>query len=346
MRATIIHTAYDILFPQFQNRVHQNEPLASHCAFGVGGLADIWVSLASHQELEALIRVCATHQWPLLVVGEGRNVIFADEGVHGIVARLDLQNYEVDPQGDGTATLIAEAGVRWPKIAHVLGASGWAGLEFGIGIPGTLGAGLISNAGAHNQELGQALEWIEVLDARSCNTENYDTFVPLVRQRYLREDLDLSYRHSRFRMNRYTHLDEQSKLIFPERHLIEPAEIVTKLGLRLRREDPQQLADRIHHYTQERRTYEPLAPKTGSIFKDTPEHRAQDLIAQAGLQGKTLGKAQVNEHNANYITNTGGATARDILSLIVEVHRQVLAHSGINLALNVEILGEWPERKV
>jgi UDP-N-acetylmuramate dehydrogenase len=292
-------------------------------------------------ELEALIRACTIHQWPLLLVGGGRNIIFADTGVRGIVARIDSQNYEIEEHTNNTATLIADAGVRWSRLLQQLQPSGWGGLEFGIGIPGTLGAGLISNVGAHNQDLGQTLEWIDVLDARFCNTGKHDMFVPLVKRHYAREDLDLGYRHSRFRANRYTHLDTNGKLIFPTRQMIEPAEIVIRLGLRLQRKDSQEIAALSHQYIQERQAHEPAIPRTGPIFKDPPGHLAKDLIAQVGLAGKTIGNAKVNEQNANYIANRGGATAREIMLLITVIHQQVLAQSGIDLMLNVEILGEW-----
>src|SRR5262249_8696926 len=126
------------------------------------------------------------------------------------------------------------------------------------------------------------------------------------------------------------------------RQLIEPAEMVIRLGLRLQRKDPQQLADLSKQYIQERQAQEPALPKTGPIFKDPSDHLAKDLIAQAGLAGKTSGNAKINEQNPNYIANLGGATATEIMSLIVMAHQAVLAQSGIDLMLNVEILGEWP----
>jgi UDP-N-acetylmuramate dehydrogenase len=334
--------AYNVLHPLLQERIHVQEPLAQHCSFGVGGSADIWVDLETLAELESLIRACTIHQWPLLLVGGGRNIIFADSGVRGIVATIDAQHYEIEEHPDNTATLIADAGVRWSQLLQQLQPLGWGGLEFGIGIPGTLGAGLISNVGAHNQDLGQTLEWIDVLDARFCNTGKHDVFVPLVKRHYVREDLDLGYRHSRFRADRYTHLDANGKLVFSARQLIEPAEIVVRLGLRLQRKDPEQLATLSNQYIQERQAHEPAISKTGPIFKDPPGRLAKDLIAQAGLGGKTTGQAKINEQNANYITNQGGATAAEIMSLITVAHQQVLAQSGIDLALNVEILGEWP----
>jgi UDP-N-acetylmuramate dehydrogenase len=124
--------------------------------------------------------------------------------------------------------------------------------------------------------------------------------------------------------------------------LIEPAEMVIRLGLRLQRRDPQELANLSNQYMQERQAHEPALPKTGPIFKDPPGHLAKDLVAQADLGGKTIGQAQIVEQNANYIVNLGGATAQDIMSLIIMAHQRVLARSGIDLMLNVEALGEWP----
>lgn len=333
--------AYTVLHPLFQERPHLHEPLAQHCSFGVGGPADIWLTLETTAELESLIRVCTIHSWPLLLVGGGRNIIFADDGVRGVVARIDAQRYEIEEHADNTATLITDAGVHWSRLLEDLLPLGWAGLEFGIGIPGTLGAGLVSNAGAHNQDLGQALEWIDVLDARFCNTGAHNVFVPLVKRHYVREDLDLGYRHSRFRADRYTRLDPDGKLVFAARQMIEPAEMVIRLGLRLHREDSQRLAALCVQYIQERQAHEPTLPKTGPIFKDPSDHLAKDLIAQADLAGKIIGKAQINGQNANYIVNLGGATAKEIMSLIVMAHQRVLAQHGVDLMLNVEILGAW-----
>jgi UDP-N-acetylmuramate dehydrogenase len=335
--------AYKVLHPHFPGLLQVQEPLADHCSFGVGGAAEIWLTLSSPHELEVLLRACTIHQWPVLLVGEGRNILFADAGVRGIVARIDWQQYEIEER---TATLIADAGVRWSKLLPELQVLGWAGLEFGIGIPGTLGAGLVSNVGAHHRDLGQALQWIDVLDARTCNTGQFDIFVPLVKRRYAREDLDLGYRHSRFRLNRMTHIDANGTLVFPSRKLIEPEEIVLRLALQLQRKDPQQIAALSERYIQERQTQEPALPKTGPVFKDPPNSRAKDLIAQAGLAGKTIGNAQITEHNANYIANLGGATAQEILSLILMAHQQVLAQSEIDLLLNLELLGEWSDSNI
>ena len=334
-------TVYNELHPYFQKRVRQHEPLARHAAFGVGGPADVWLSLESQEELLDLVRLCAQEHWPLLVVGNGTNILFADAGVRGIVAHIALGSYRIEERSDGTALLLAEAGVSWPRLVHELAPLGWSGLEFGIGIPGTLGGGVISNAGAHNDELGRVLAWIEVLDARGCNAAGEDQIGVAVMRRYVRDELDLGYRHSRFREQRQVRFDEQGQLIPAPRGMIEPAEIITRLLIHLHHEEPQQLRKTLVQYKQDRQMTEPSQRHAGSIFKDPPGDEASHLIDQAGLRGKTHGKAQIAERNANYIVNVGEAEAADVAALIMEVHQAVLERCGVDLELDVELHGEW-----
>lgn len=336
-----IDRAYNELRSLFQGRVRRQEPLARHCAFGVGGVADVWVSLETMKELMGLVSLCAEQRWPLLIVGNSTNVLYADGGVRGIVARVALGGYRIEEQSDSSALLVAEAGVGWPRLLHELAPLGWGGLEFGVGIPGTLGGGVISNAGAHNSELGRVLDWIEVLDARgSNNAAEGELSYPIVR-RYLHDELDLGYRYSRFREKRQAHFDKQGQLIPASRTMIEPSEIIMLLGLHLHREDPQKLRALIAEHKQYRRQVEPPQRHAGTIFKDPAGNEASKLIEQAGLKGKTHGKARMSEHNTNYIVNLGGASATDIAALITEVHQRVLEQSGVNLELDVELRGEW-----
>ncbi len=335
--------AYEVLHPSFHQRVRLHEPLAQHSSFGVGGPADLWLTIETQQELSDLIILCTKHQWPLLIVGAGSNILFADAGVRGIVASLAMSHYHIEEQPDGSALLVAEAGVRWAHVLEQLAPLGWGGLEFAVGIPGTLGAGIISNVGAHKQNVGQALEWIEVLDARSGTyVQTESVFFPvIVLRRYHIEDIDLGYRHSRFREQRITYIDPPGHLVFPRRGLIEPAEVVVTLALRLHRQDPAVLAALLEQNIHDRKQADPEQRHLGSIFKNPPGTTARKLIEQAGLAGKMQGNAQISTHNANYIVNLGSVTAADIAALIVEAHQQVLAQSGIHLSLNVELLGEW-----
>lgn len=335
--------AYDTLHPHFQDRVRLDEPLAKHSSFGVGGPADIWLSVEQRQELHDLVSLCAQQGWPLLVVGAGSNILYADAGVRGIVASIAMHNYHLEDESEQSALLVAEAGVRWGPLLKELLPLGWGGLEFALTIPGTLGAGVISNVGTRNRNLGQALEWIEVLDARNCNRESNEPliFPVLVDIRYQRDTVDLGYRHSRFRNQRLTSIDTEGKLVLPQRHLVDPAELVVTLALRLQRQDPAALLALAQQQTRERDEHDPEQRHAGSIFKDPSGTTARALIEQTGLAGKTCGSAQIATRNANYIVNAGGATASDIAALIIDTHQHVLAQAGIHLEPNVELLGEW-----
>ena len=160
-------------------------------------------------------------------------------------------------------------------------------------------------------------------------------------RRYLHDELDLGYRHSRFRQQRQVRFDKQGHLVLPPRGMIEPAEIIVLLGIHLHRSATQELSANIAQYKQHRKLTEPAQRHAGTVFKDPPGEEASHLIDQVGLRGKTLGKAQISERNANYIVNWGGAQAADVAALIMEAHRRVLQQLAVDLELDVELLGEW-----
>ncbi|QBD81193.1 UDP-N-acetylmuramate dehydrogenase [Ktedonosporobacter rubrisoli] len=332
-----VEAAYTELQSHFGKRALRNEPLARHSTFGVGGPADIWVSLETSEELVGLVTMCSEQRWPLLLVGNGTNVLYADAGIRGIVARIALNSYKIEEEGAGTARLFAGAGVSWPRLLNELAALGWGGLEFGPGIPGTLGGAVISNAGAHNSDLGQVLEWVSVLDARECEER---AVAPVVR-RYRQAELDLSYRHSRFRAQRRIQFDEQGYPIAAERRLIEPAEIIMQVEVRLRREEPEKLRAIIAEHKQHRKRTQPPQQSAGSVFKNPPGDYSGRLIEAAGLRGMMYGKAQISERHANFIVNTGGARAADVAALIREARNRVHEQFGVDLELEVELRGEW-----
>src|SRR5258707_9408131 len=113
-----VEIAYAELRSHFGERVRRDEPLARHSTFGVGGPADVWISLDSPADLVVLVTVCAERRWPILCVGNGTNMLFADAGERGIVARIAINNYKVADYGDGTALLLAGAGVSWPRLLN------------------------------------------------------------------------------------------------------------------------------------------------------------------------------------------------------------------------------------
>jgi UDP-N-acetylmuramate dehydrogenase len=214
---------------------------------------------------------------------------------------------------------------------------GWGGLEFGPGIPGTLGGGVVSNAGVHGHDLGEILEWVDVVDARLSEER---ALAPTV-VRYQHNELELSYRHSRFRAQRRVQFYEEGNPIAAPRKLIEPAEIVMQLGIRLQRNDTQQLRSTIEEHKQYRKRTQPPQQSAGSVFKNPPGDYAGRLIEAVGLKGISSGGAQISERHANFIVNVGGARADHVAALIKEAHRRVYERFGVNLELEVELRGEW-----
>lgn len=330
-----VENIYQELYPRYQGRVRRNEPLSRHGTFGVGGPADVWVTLERSEEVLDLVSLCRVREWPLLLVGNGTNVLYADAGARGIVARLALNEYSIEERADGSGLLIAGAGVSWPRLLNELAALGWGGLEFGPGIPGTLGGGVISNAGAHFGNIGEVLEWADVVDARAIGGD-----VPEVRH-YTHGELDMSYRHSRFRSQRRIAFDDEGQPVVAPRELIEPVEIIVRLGVRLHRADPQILRQKIEEFKQHRKRTQPPQQSAGSVFKNPAGDYAARLIEQAGLKGYTFGKARISERHANFIVNAGGASAADVVALVVEARKRVKEQFGVELELEVELRGSW-----
>jgi UDP-N-acetylmuramate dehydrogenase len=153
--------------------------------------------------------------------------------------------------------------------------------------------------------------------------------------------MDLSYRHSRFRSQRRIYFDDEGRPVVAPRELIEPAEIITRLGIRLHRADPQELRARIEEFKQHRKRTQPPQQSAGSVFKNPEGDYAARLIEQAGLKGHAHGKARISERHSNFIVNSGGASAADVVALIVEARRRVKEQFKVDLELEVELRGAW-----
>ncbi|HEY7347429.1 MAG TPA: UDP-N-acetylmuramate dehydrogenase [Ktedonobacterales bacterium] len=327
--AEMTHT----LRQRFGARVRLNEPLARHGTFGVGGPADAWLAIDNEGDLIDLVSLAAGARWPLMLVGNGTNLLYTDAGVRGIVVQNALSTWALTDLGDGTAQLVGGAGVNLPKLVNDLAAQGWGGLEWGAGVPGSLGGAVISNAGAHGSNLSDTLQSARILDTHNLETGPQVHDYPLA-------VLQMAYRDSRFRARRRVEFDNQGRPLPPPRALIEPAEIVTSVTCRLRREAPETLKARVAHYKQHRKETQPPQASAGSVFKNPPGDYSGRLIEAAGLKGKQIGKAQLSSRHANFIVNLGGARAADILALIALARATVRERFGVELELEIELRGE------
>jgi len=319
----------------FGTRVRADEPLARHGTFGVGGPADAWITVTGEADLLRLVRLAQEHAWPLLLIGNGTNALFSDAGARGIVARMDIEEWHIAAEDTDAALLVAGAGVSLPKLINDLAARGFAGLEWGAGVPGTIGGAVVSNAGAHGACVADTIQSARVLFADAGEAaEAHVRELPAA-------ELELAYRRSRFREEREIVFDAAGRPTPPPRALLEPPRMIVGATFRLRRDDPDAIRERVRKYRQHRKETQPPQPSAGSVFKNPPGDYSGRLIEAAGLKGTRIGKAQISPRHANFIVNTGGATSADVMALIALARRTVYERFGVALELEVELRGDW-----
>ena len=283
--------------------VRLNVPLAPMVGYRVGGPADALAEPRNREQLQEMLRFCATHQVPVFILGEGANLLIADEGVPGVVIRLRRCCQELYHEGTrvyvGTGRLVSEL-VEYCET-HDL-----AGIEFMSGIPGTVGGALRMNAGAFVGEIGDRVVTIDALDmAGNAMTIS-------------RDEAGFGYRRAEGLQDK----------------------ILLGTWLQLEKGDRAQLRAAREDYLKRRASKQPLEyPSCGSVFKRPPGDYAGRLIEAAGLKGLRIGNAQVSPKHANFIVNLGNATAADIFAVIQAVQRNVYRQFGVWLELEVKLVG-------
>ena len=293
----------------FGKRVRFAEPLRRHTSFRIGGPADVWVEVADAEEIRRVQAIAAAADLPLFILGGGTNVLVSDRGVRGIVMHLGRAMASLDWRANGVGSHVrAGAAVPFKRVVNEAIARTLAGLEFAEGIPGTIGGGLLMNAGAFGGEISQVIEYVEGVDAGGTA------------QRLPRNVLRFGYRQ--FDLPKGFIVTHMEFLLRPG----ERATIVTKRAAAKRR----------------REAHQPLGyPNAGSIFKNPPGEFAGRLIEAAGLKGHRHGGAMVAEQHANFIVNAGDATAADVRAVMAEVARRVWEMQGIRLEPEIKLVGDW-----
>ena len=281
-----------------------NEPMSRHTTFRVGGPADVMAFPESAEQLCAVLEAAKVCGVPVLVMGNGSNMIVRDGGIRGLVVVLGERFAKIDVNG---TEIIAQAGASLARVAATAQAAGLTGLEFSSGIPGTLGGGCAMNAGAYGGQLSDVL-----VDARVYLNGEIRTLTL--------EEMQMGYRST-----------------LPLRE----GGIVLEARFALKEDDGEAIMARMKDLNARRRDKQPLNfPSAGSTFKRPEGYFAGALIEQAGLKGASVGGAQVSEKHAGFIVNTGNATAKDITDLIAHVQRVVLEKFGVRLETEVRIIGE------
>jgi UDP-N-acetylmuramate dehydrogenase len=290
-------------------KTSRDEPLARFTTMRVGGPADLFASVHNAFELRALVRFARSRAIPHLVLGRGSDVVISDRGVRGLVIQDRAEGSTVD--GD---RYTADAGVPMARAATESQRAGLTGLEFGLAIPGTVGGAVWANAGAHESDIAGVLVSARVLDAAGS-----ETIVPAA-------ELGLSYRDSRFK---HPTPDGPTELILAATFQLAPAE-------------PDTIKARLDDIRRWRQAHQPLGlPSAGSVFRNPPADSAGRLIEDAGLKGHRIGGAVVSEKHANFIVNDQKGSAADVRRLGDHVRTVVAERTGIELAYEIEFLGDW-----
>ncbi len=285
--------------------VRRNEPLARHVSFRIGGPADVLVLPPTLESLDAAVAWLYEEDVPFVVLGRGSNVLIADRGIRGVVLKTGRGQEHVRYDGP---RVHAECGVSLPRLSRRTAERGLAGLEFAAGIPGSVGGAVAMNAGAHGCSIADVLVSVRARTPGGLVT-------------WSSADLGLRYRHSLFQ---------------------DQAGVVLDCDLKLRPAPAAETVARLEQWLETRAESQPLGPpSSGCIFRNPEGDYAGRLIDAAGIKGLRVGGAVVSDRHANYILNTGGATARDVLELIGQVQARVRDRAGRDLATEIKMLGEF-----
>ncbi len=289
--------------------VLENEPLARHTTWRIGGPARWFCRVHNESGLSRVLRRAAGESAPLALLGMGSNVLASDEGFPGYVIRLDGEFLAVRVEGDA---LEAGGGAALGGVCAAAARAGLSGLEAISGIPSSIGGAVRINAGAYGGELFDVLESVRLVarngDARTAAAS----------------EIPHGYRWTR---------------------LCDTGEIVASARMRLAPASREAIAQKTRTVADKRRGALPSEPNAGSVFKNPPGEFAGRLIEACGLKGARVGGAEISPRHANVIVNTGGATAADVLALMERMRDEVSARFAITLSPEVEMLGiQWNKR--
>lgn len=300
---------YEKLENRMKNsKIKTNEDMSKHTSFKVGGKADIFIKINDIQDLKYILDFTKKNNIPLTIIGNGSNVLVKDNGIRGITIYLNFDDIQIDEEQNGEVIVTVGSGVKLAMLAVILQKKGIAGFEFASGIPGTIGGAIRMNAGAYGKEMKEVVENVTYMDEEG-NKHKLEN-----------EQMDFSYRHSRFK---------------------EKQEIIIEAQLKFQKEDAEKIKERMDEYRKARMEKQPIdMPSAGSTFKRGTNYISAKLIDDAGLKGYEIGGAQVSEKHAGFIVNKGNATAQDILDLIDYVIKVVYEKFGKILELEVEVIGE------
>jgi UDP-N-acetylmuramate dehydrogenase len=304
----------------FGDRLKERVPLSRYTAARVGGLADALISANSKDDLLDIVRRLWNLDVPYLIIGGGSNVLVSDAGIREVVIYNRARQVRFDEAGQHP-TVWAESGANFGLIARQAASRGFSGLEWAAGIPGTIGGAVVGNAGAHGNDVAGSLVVAEILHQSQMDDDNQEETSALV------EDWDVN----QFKFGYRTSILKRQKGDL----------VVLAAVLKLKRATTDEAQKTIQDFVAFRQRTQPPGASMGSMFKNPSGDYAGRLIESAGLKGTKMGGAEISPRHANFFINHGDATASDIKKLIDLVRSEVGEKFGIDLELEIELVGEW-----
>ncbi|MDY3973971.1 MAG: UDP-N-acetylmuramate dehydrogenase [Veillonella caviae] len=300
-----LEVLYEELSPLLgAEQILRNEPLKEHTTFKIGGPADLFIMPRTLTELSQTMQAVAKADIPLTILGSGSNVLVLDGGIQGVVVSLCHMKETLDCKGH---SLLVSSGFMLKEVSEFAYNNSLTGLEFAIGIPGTLGGAVFMNAGAYGGEMSQVVTKVRAVSLTGRINE------------YSIQDLEFAYRHSRFH---------------------ESHEIVAEVEIDLAPGVQADILAAMEDLTERRTSKQPLEyASAGSTFKRPTGYYAGTLIEQTGLKGLACGDAEVSTKHAGFVVNKGEASASDVLQVIREVQSRVEKAHGVKLETEVRIIG-------
>jgi UDP-N-acetylmuramate dehydrogenase len=301
--------SYDsVLRPLFGERLRLDEPLARYTVARLGGPADALIVAESASDLKSVMLAAWEYDWPVRIIGGGANILISDAGFRGLIVINDAKALNITDSG----LVTAESGVGLIPLCRETMNRGLAGFEWAIGVPGTIGGAVVNNAGAHGGDIAHNLVWADILTSGGAE------------ERWPVERLEYAYRESALkRMSKRG----DSFAVLRAALQFEPGH------------DPAELHHRADEFNAHRKHTQPPGASLGSMFKNPPGDYAGRLIEAAGLKGARVGGVVISPVHANFMVNIGGGTAGDYLALIDLARRMVYDKFGVELELEIELVG-------
>ena len=297
----------DVLYAKLGDKVKENVSLAPYTSARIGGPVDVLITAESAEELVHIDTLLRRQELDYILLGGGSNVLVSDRGVRGIVVLNRAKAVRFHNGGQPSVT--AESGVVFSNLAHRCAAKGYAGLEWAATVPGTVGGAVYGNAGAFGGDMDGNLIWAELL------TEDG-------REKFTAEQLAYGYRTS---ILKRAELDA----------------IVLSAELSLKNSTKEEVTVKIEQFRAHRKATQPPGASMGSMFKNPNGDYAGHLIEAAGLKGARIGNAEISPLHGNFFINRADTKAEDILALIQLVQETVKKKQGVELELEIELIGEW-----